>query len=184
MTPHPASAGRLLIVFAGPPCAGKTTVAEELARRLEIPYLSMDGARRRILPDAAHTREDRKAAYRAMHFAAEVLLQTGACAILDAPYGHSEDRLELGRIVEAGRARLCLVECRVSPETAVRRLGQRGHDPDRPDLTADVVAQAAREYPYTNSGLALEMDGLRPEEAIRQVCEYLGIPVSSPGPIS
>jgi predicted kinase len=163
----------LLIAFAGPPCAGKSTVAKELARTLNISRLSMDATRRRILPDAAHTREDRKAAYRAMHFAAELLLQNGVSAILDAPYGHSEDRVDLARVVEAGRARLCLVECRVSPETAARRLAQRGYDPDRPDLTEAIVFQAARDYPYTHAGLVLDLDKLQPEEALQRVCEYI-----------
>ncbi len=62
----------------------------------------MDATRQRILPGAPHTREDRKAAYRAMHFAAELLLDAGAGVVLDAPYGHREDREDLARI--AGRA--------------------------------------------------------------------------------
>ena len=163
----------LLIVFAGPPCAGKTTVAAELARQLHIPYLSMDATRQRILPGAEHTRADRQVAYRAMHLAAELLLQLGARVILDAPYGHPEDRAELARIAETGRARLCLVECRVSPDTAVLRLRQRGPDPQRPDLTETIVAQSARDYPYANTGLVLDMDRSAPEEAIQQVRQYI-----------
>src|SRR3954447_6608285 len=84
-----------LIVFSGPPCSGKSTLAAEVARRLSLPHLSMDATRRRILPDAPHTRADRQAAYRAMHWAAELLLDAGASAVLDAPYGHAEDRADL-----------------------------------------------------------------------------------------
>lgn len=160
-------------MFAGPPCAGKSTVAGELARRLGISYLSMDATRQRILPGAAHTRADREVAYRAMHFAAELLLQAGGDVVLDAPYGHPEDRTELARIVDAGAARFRLVECRVSPETAVSRFRQRGPDPDRPDLTGDAVAQSARDYPYRSSGLVLDMDNPGLEDAIRQVREYI-----------
>jgi predicted kinase len=163
----------LLIVLAGPPCSGKSTVAEELARRLDIPHLSMDATRRRILPGAAHTRADREVAYRAMHFAAELLLRNGGRAILDAPYGHAEDRAELSRIVDASRARLCLVEFRVSPETAVRRLRQRGPDPERPDLTGAIVAQAARDYPYTDSGLVIDTDTIDPAHSVQLICDYI-----------
>jgi len=104
----------MLIVFAGPPCAGKSTLAAELARRRNLPVLSMDATRRRILPAAATPAPTAKVAYRAMHLAAELLLAAGASAILDAPYGHQEDREELARI--AADADLRLIECRVSPE--------------------------------------------------------------------
>jgi len=72
-----------------------------------------------------------------MHLAAELLLAAGASAILDAPYGHQEDREELARI--AADADLRLIECRVLPETAVRRFRQRGPDPVRLDLTEELV---------------------------------------------
>ncbi len=106
----------------------------------------MDGTRQRILPSAAHTRADREVAYRAMHFAAGLLVRAGASVILDAPYGHAEDRDELARI--GAGADLRIFECRVSPETAARRLRDRSPDPTRPDLTEEVVRRMVREYEY------------------------------------
>jgi predicted kinase len=159
------------IVFAGPPCSGKSTLAAEIARRRGLPHLSMDATRQRILPGAAHTREDRQAAYRAMNFAAELLLNSGSGVLLDAPYGHVEDREDLARIAQ-GRTKL--IECRVSPETAVRRLIERGPDPERPDLTPELVERLVREYPYSGAGLALDTEALSVAECVARVEEYIG----------
>jgi predicted kinase len=163
-----------LIAIAGPPCSGKSTLAEEVARRRGIPHLSMDATRQRILPGAAHTRADRQAAYRAMHFAAELLLRAGAGAVLDAPYGHTEDRAELAQIVAASGAELRLVECRISPEAAVERFRRRGPDSVRLDLTGEVVAQQVREYRYSGAGLELDTDTLAPGECLAQAEAWLG----------
>jgi predicted kinase len=156
----------MLIVFAGPPCSGKSTLAAELARRLGTPHLSMDATRQRILPGAAHTRADREVAYRAMHFAAELLLAAGASAILDAPYGHREDREEVARI---GGGQLKRIECRVTPETAVRRFRERGPDAIRLDLTEELVAQMVRDYVYIGDGLTLDTEVLSKEECMARI---------------
>lgn len=133
----------------------------------------MDATRQRILPGTAHTRADRKAAYRAMHFAAELLLCAGSGAVLDAPYGHAEDRGELAGVAAAGRSPWRLIECRVSPENAVRRLRERGYDPMRPDLTEARVESLARKHPYTGEGLVLDTDALPLEECHARIRAYL-----------
>jgi predicted kinase len=162
----------VLIVFAGPPCSGKSTLAAEVARRLRLPHLSMDATRARILPGAAHTRADRRVAYRAMHFAAELLLDADAGAVLDAPYGHDEDRDELAAIGEPRGVRY--IECRVSAEEAARRFEQRGPDAGKPDLTAERVRRLARAYCYTNAGLALDTEALSREECLEMIEAWLG----------
>jgi len=151
----------VVIVIAGPPCAGKTSVARALSQRLGIPHLSMDATRQRLLPGAPHTRADREVAYRAMAMAAELLHRAGARAILDAPYGHREDRDAIETLAPLW------VECKVSPETAVTRLRTRGFDPERPDLTEEVVRESAAQWEYR--GLVLDTEALSLEECVKTV---------------
>jgi predicted kinase len=161
----------VLIVFAGPACTGKSTLAAEVARRGGLPHLSMDATRQRLMPDASHTRADREIAYRAMLFAAELLLAAGAGAVLDAPYGHAEDRAELARVA---RGKWKLIECRVSAETAAARLRVRGiPDPSRPDLTEEGVVRLNREYGYTGEGLLLDTDQLSVKDCLAKIESYL-----------
>jgi predicted kinase len=161
----------VLIVFAGPACSGKSTLAVAVARRRGLPHLSMDATRQRLMPGASHTRADREIAYRAMLLAAELLLAAGAGAVLDAPYGHAEDRAELARV---GAGKWKLIECRVSPETAVARLRARGiPDASRPDLTEERVAQLNREYQYTGEGLVVDTDKVSVAECLARIESYL-----------
>lgn len=162
----------VLIVFAGPACSGKSTLAAEVARGRGLPHLSMDATRQRLLPHAGHTRDDRAVAYRAMHFAAELLLAAGAGAVLDAPYGHAEDRAELEQV---GAGRIKLIECQVSPETAMARLRARGiPDPARPDLTEERVARLNREHVYSGKGMLLDTDRLSMDDCLARIEQYLG----------
>ena len=162
----------MLIVFAGPACSGKSTLAAEVARRRGWPHLSMDATRQRLLPGASHTRADRAVAYRAMLFAGELLLDAGSGAVLDAPYGHAEDRAELKRVAQG---RWKLIECRVSERVAVERLRARGiPDPARPDLTEERVVRLNRKYPYTGDGLLLDTDQCPIEDCLARIESYLG----------
>ncbi len=169
-----------LILFAGPPCAGKSTLAAAVAARRSIPHLQMDATRVRILPDAAHTRADRRVAYRAMHFAAELLLRSGVWVILDAPYGHAEDRAEVRAVCGATGAPLLLIECRVSPETAVKRLRERGPDTIRLDLTPERTEEMVCGYRYTGAGLLVDTEALKPGECLARIEEYLNAGLATP----
>ncbi len=162
-----------LIVFSGPPCSGKSTLAADVSPRSGLPHLSMDATRCRILPDAPHTRADHRAAYRAMHMAAGLLLDAGSGAILDASYRHQEDRDDLA--LAARHRPVNWIECRVSPETAVRRFLARGPDSVRLDLTEEVVREMVATFPYRGAGLELDTEALDPRECLDRVLRFTGL---------
>jgi predicted kinase len=162
-----------LIVFAGPACSGKSTLAARLSEECSLPHLSMDTTRARLLPASAHTRADRAVAYRAMHWAFELLARQGKGAILDAPYGHREDRLDLEAAAFASGAALFLVECMVSAEGALTRFHRRARGA-RLDLTAEAVHQMASAYPFCGRGLALDTTARDEDECMEMIRRYLG----------
>ncbi len=166
-----------LIVFSGPPCSWKSTLAALLAGKTGLPHLEMDRARARLLPRAGHTREDRRVAYRAMLFAAEPLLERGLDVILDAPYGHEEDRREVEETAARTGAGFFLIECEVPEDTAAERFLRRGPDPVRRDLTGQRVRELVRDFRYRNTGLRLDTGRLTLEECFQRIEAYLGYTV-------
>ncbi len=102
-----------------------------------------------------------------------MLGRAGRSVILDAPYRHPQDRDDLAVAAAASGACLKWIECQVAPETAGQRQKIRGFDPERADLDETVVAERARQHPYTGQGLRLETGEHSPEECLSQVEDYL-----------
>ena len=147
---------RKLIVFSGPPCSGKTTLAESLCAETGFTYLQMDEIRRRLIPDSDHRREHREIAYRAMHFVAELLLGHGQSVVVDATYRRRRDREEIAKIADRTRAALFFIQCAVPFEVAALRFRERKNQHPAVDLTEQRVMRLAREFPYSSAGLKLD----------------------------
>jgi len=163
-----AEAMKKLVLFAGPPCTGKSSVARELG----YAHLEMDDARITLLPAAAHTRADRMVAYRAVLWAAEKLLRYTDVVICDGGYGHSEDRDACRAVASRCGAALYLVEFSGPlPVLLERNRGRREHHPGL-DLTDVRVTEIVQGYPWSGTGLAV--DSSRPlSECVDVVREYI-----------
>jgi predicted kinase len=147
----------LLVIFSGPPCSLKSTLAKTFAESHPgMRRFGMDEIREEIQPGPIQDKPRRNAAYRVMHFRATQALLNGQSVILDATYIPQEHRQEIAQIVLRLSAQLYVVQCWVSPEEAVKRFCGRGLDHAAVDLTPALVAQNAQMFNRFDGALVLD----------------------------
>jgi predicted kinase len=147
-----------LIVFSGPPCSGKSTLAEELHRRTGIIHLELDRLRERLLPESRQSEPDRDTTYRAMHLIAEYLLTASQSVILDATYARPLHRTALQQLASSSAAQLRIVQCTVSADVAIRRFKERIPGHGAVDLTEQRVGMLVTEYPQRDDALKVSTE--------------------------
>jgi predicted kinase len=160
-----------LLVIAGPPCAGKSSLAAAIAVKLGFHWLQVDRILSTLIPNSDRGKRDRDVAYRAALLIAEELLDCSRSVLLDATYGSHEQRKAVEACAVAQRVPLYLVQCRVSPEMAVARFKRRGRHPAI-DLSERRVRALAAGYRYSEVGLTLGAE-MPLAASTRRVEEYL-----------
>ena len=102
-----------LVVVCGLPGVGKTTVAEDIADRLDGRLLRTDVVRKEILTDPDYTEEESRTVYRELFDRASETIDEGRSVVLDGTFKDADDRdraMELSESLDAA-FRLVKVEC-------------------------------------------------------------------------
>lgn len=130
-TPH-------LILVAGPPAAGKTTLARQLALALRLPLICKDTLKESLFDHLATG--DREwsqrlgfATIRTMYVLAQEILGAGTSLILESTFIHPDTPGELQALLEATGARLSVVYCYARPEVLAARFNARARGDRHPD---------------------------------------------------
>ena len=160
-----------LLIIAGPPCSGKSTLASLIESELGIGRLQVDQVLSTLIPESTRERADRDLAYRATHMLARELLGRGHSVSLDATYGTKVHRQAVEAIAADLGAPLFLIECHVSPDTAAARFNARRDHPAL-DLTEARVRDLAGRYRFSYLGLAIA-EATAPKVALARVESYL-----------
>jgi predicted kinase len=170
----------LVVVVTGPPAAGKTTVARELAARLRLPLIAKDTIKEALFDglgagDLAWSRRLGEATYLAMLGLAEDAVGGGASIVLEANFvrgGRFATRLA------ALPAHFVQVHCDAPLEVLVDRYTGRdrhpGHvDSERIDALREAV-ETGRHEPLDLPGQTIRLDTSGPID-LAALCDHLAI---------
>jgi adenylate kinase family enzyme len=162
--------GHGIVVVAGPPCAGKSSVARLLARdssRSDIVVIEVDTLFSALLPHSDRNRSDRMLAYDAAHAVARVAWARDRTPVLECTYARLEQRASLVMaLADIPEAPLWVVELVVTPEEAVERFRGRAQ---ATDLDERLVRERAKAFPYSEDALRIESATAAPGELARQI---------------
>ncbi len=138
----------MVIVIAGLPGAGKTTLARELLRRRTWSYLSRDDIRAALFQPCAFTAEEREAGFRALLIGLEASLVLGrTCVVEGMPFSRLGELETVVSIADECGAHVQTFLVEVDSATAARRVATestagRGR-PDALDRTPELVQSVA-----------------------------------------
>ena len=136
----------LLIVVTGPPATGKTTVAEELAKRLRDPFIGKDLLKETLYDVFGYGEEleeklDR-AALALLFNAVDAQLKAGVSVVAESNFDTDSDTAPFRRIVRDFDVRLIQIHCHASTEAILRTFADRaesgGRHPGHQDEPEDV----------------------------------------------
>lgn len=185
MLDHLERARVRLIMVGGGPGTGKSTLARQLGDRLGLPVLVTDEIRKDITrtPRTEHRptppgqgiydRATTDAAYGEMLREAELLLEQGSGAVLDASWSHARHRDDARRLADSGAAELVEFECVVDPATAKERIRRRNQTrADVSDATEEIVDHLAGTSDPWSTSTPMPTDA-GPDEVLRRAVEAI-----------
>lgn len=173
---------RKLIVFAGPPGTGKTSLARSVARELRAVYLDKDTIKDAAMTLGRDLKIERIAelagplSYELLVDLARDNLTLGHPVILDSPAGYRTFRDKVAQLARSSQAQLKMIECICTNEGLLRdRIERRGADlPDYRARDWDTYRREQAEFERL-SGQRLIVDTAEQLQInIRKVLNYVG----------
>ncbi|UCD09614.1 MAG: AAA family ATPase [Dehalococcoidales bacterium] len=127
---------RVLIIVAGPPCTGKTTLAEKIAEKFNLLLLHKDGIKELLMDSlgAENREESRKigiATYKVLYHLFESVMRTGNSLVIESNFYAEYDSDQLNPLIRKYGYTVVQIQCRTEGEVLFERYMKRANSEDR-----------------------------------------------------
>lgn len=128
-------APRVLLLIAGPPAAGKTTIARAISQALSWPLFEKDTVKELLFDTVGFSSRAEKvklnkAALHQICYAAEAVLAAGQSVILESNF-ESDDRKRLEALIARCQSRVVTLRLSAGEDTLYQRFVKREQSPTR-----------------------------------------------------
>ncbi len=161
----------MIIIICGLPGVGKTTLAKNLAPRINASILSSDKIRKELFSIPTYFASELKMVYDVMIVIAKYLNDIGENCILDATFNREDSRIEVKKKLELDDRQFCITECSCPEEIAISRLGFRKDDYSDATIQTYQKMKNTRE-PVKADHITVDTT-LSPDENAAKIAEYI-----------
>ena len=161
----------MIIIICGLPGVGKTTLAKNLAPRINASVLSSDKIRKELFPIPTYSTAELKMVYDAMTLTAKYLNDIGKNCILDATFNREDSRIEVKKKLGLDDRQFQIIECSCPEDVAISRLESRKDDYSDATMQVYQKMKSMREPIKANH---ITIDTTQPtDENTTKVAEYI-----------
>jgi predicted kinase len=127
---------RVLIIVAGPPCTGKTTLAEKIAGKFNLLLLCKDGIKEPLMDSlGAENREESRrigiATYKVLYTLFDSVMRTGNSLVIESNFYAEYDSEKLNSLVRKYGYTAVQIQCQTESEVLFERYMERANSRDR-----------------------------------------------------
>lgn len=161
----------MIIIICGLPGVGKTTLAKNLAPRINASILSSDKIRKELFPIPTYSTAELKMVYDVMIITAKYLNDIGENCILDATFNREDSRIEVKKKLGLKDRQFQIIECSCPEDVAISRLESRRDDYSDATIQVYQKMKGMREPVQVDH---ITMDTTQsPDENAAKVVEYI-----------
>ena len=127
---------RVLIIVAGPPCTGKTTLAEKIAGKFNLLLLHKDGIKEPLMDSlGAENREESRrigiATYKVLYTLFESIMRTGNSLVIESNFYAEYDSEKINLLIRGFGYVAVQIQCRTEGKVLFERYMERANSEDR-----------------------------------------------------
>ena len=137
---------QVLIIVCGLPGTGKTTIAQEIAKKIKASHLNIDSIRKRLFKKPKYTYFESALVYRVLFLIAEELLKKKINVVLDATFVFKFSRDEAKELAKKYKTQFKIIEAKCQKKILLKRIRKRKKTRALSDADEKVYFKIKKEF--------------------------------------